>query len=46
VIYVNDTKDDIILKLVKEAIEKKGYNTNKESFKETTILSYFNNDKE
>jgi superfamily II DNA or RNA helicase len=46
VIYVNDTKDDNILKLVKEAIEKKGYNTNKESFKETTILSYFNNDKE
>ena len=46
VIYVNDTKDDNILKLVKEAIEKKGYNTNKESFKEKTILSYFNNEKE
>ena len=43
VIYVNDTKDDNILKLVKEAIEKKGY-TNVESFKEKTILSYFNND--
>jgi superfamily II DNA or RNA helicase len=44
VIYVNDTKDDNILKLVKEAIEKKGY-TNKESFEEKTILSYFTNDK-
>jgi superfamily II DNA or RNA helicase len=43
VVYVNDTKDDNILKLVKEAIEKKGY-TNVESFKEKTILSYFNND--
>jgi superfamily II DNA or RNA helicase len=45
VIYVNDTKDDNILKLVKEAIEKKGY-TNKESFKEKTILSYLNTGKE
>jgi superfamily II DNA or RNA helicase len=43
VIYVNDTKDDNILKLVKEAIEKKGY-TNVESFKEKTILSYFSGD--
>ena len=43
VVYVNDTKDDNILKLVKEAIEKKGY-TNVESFQEKTILSYLNND--
>ena len=31
-IYVNDTKDNNILKLVKAAIEKKG-DTSKESFK-------------
>jgi superfamily II DNA or RNA helicase len=43
VVYVNDTKDDNILKLVKEAIEKKGY-TNVESFQEKTILSYLNTD--
>ena len=43
VVYVNDTKDDNILKLVKEAIEKKGY-TNVESFQEKAILSYLNND--
>jgi superfamily II DNA or RNA helicase len=42
-VYVNDTKDDNILKLVKDAIEKKGY-TNVESFQEKTILSYLNND--
>jgi superfamily II DNA or RNA helicase len=44
VIYVNDTKDNNILKLVKEAIEKKG-DTSKELFKEKTILSYFDKDK-
>jgi superfamily II DNA or RNA helicase len=44
VIYVNDTKDNNILKLVKAAIEKKG-DTSKELFKEKTILSYFDKDK-
>ena len=43
-IYVNDTKDYTILKLVKAAIEKEG-DTSKELFKEKTILSYSDKDK-
>jgi hypothetical protein len=41
---VNDTKDYTILKLVKAAIEKEG-DTSKELFKEKTILSYLDKDK-